>query len=57
MSGNGREALEMSGSGQETLWYVREWLGGPPGFLGVVVKTSGMSGSGRVALRDVREWS
>ena len=45
----------MSGSGRETLSYVRERSGGPPGYPGVVGRTFRMSLNGREALPDVRE--
>ena len=44
----------MSGSDREALPDVREWLGGPPGYPGVVGRLSRMSGWGREALLDVR---
>ena len=47
----------MFASGWESLLDVREWLGGPPGCLGVVGKPSRMSESGWEAHPDVREWS
>ena len=67
MSKSGRETSLMSGSGQEALPNVREWLRGPPECPGVVGRPSQclrmfgrpsrMAGSGREALPDVREWS
>ena len=67
MSGIGREACWMFGSGQKALADVWEWSGDPPGCLGVVGWPSRMSGSGRKAcwmsgsgqkaLADVWEWS
>ena len=52
MSKSGREALP---DGREVLPNIREYSGGPPGFLGVVGRPSQMSGSGREALPDVRD--
>ena len=49
--------FRMSGSGREALGDLREWLGGSPGFPGVVGTPSKMSKSGRETLPDVREWS
>ena len=67
MSGSGREACRMSGSGRKAIPNVREWLvdplecpgmvGWPPRCLGVVGRPSQISGSGRVSLPNVREWS
>ena len=45
----------MSGSGREALLDVRDWLGGPPGCLGVVLIPSRMSGSCTDTLPDVRK--
>ena len=47
----------MSKSGLEVLPDVREWSGGPPGYLEVVWRPSRMSRSGQEPLLDVREWS
>ena len=47
----------MSGSGRESLPYVREWSQGPLECQVVVESPSRMSGSGRKALLDDREWS
>ena len=57
MSGNGREALRMFGSGREALPDVWEWSGCPPGCPSVVRRPSRMFGSGRETFPDVREWS
>ena len=45
----------MSGSGREALPVVREWLGYPPGYPGVVGRLSAMSGCGREVHQEVRE--
>ena len=50
MSGCGREACRMSGSGRKAISNVQEWSGVPPGCLGVVRMPSRMSGSGWEAL-------
>ena len=47
----------ISASGWEALPDFREWLGGLPGYPGVVERSSRMSVSGREAIPDVREWS
>ena len=47
--------FRMSGSGREALGDLREWLGGSPGFPGVVGTPSEMSKSGWETLPDVRE--
>ena len=67
MSGSVREALQMSGSGQENLPDVREWSRGPTGcpvvvsrpsrMSGVVRRPSRMCGIGREAHQDARERS
>ena len=44
MSGSGREAFQMSGSNREALPDVQVWLGGPPGYQGVVGNPSWMCG-------------
>ena len=45
----------MSGICREAFPDVREWSGGPQGYLGVVGRPSRISGSGREALKDVWE--
>ena len=55
MSGSGREGTRMSGSCQEVLPEVQEWLKDPPGCPGVVGRPTQMSGSGREALPNVQE--
>ena len=57
MSGSGREACRMSGSGRKVIPNVREWSGGHPVCPAVVGRPSQMSGSGQEALPDVRELS
>ena len=47
----------MSGIGLEALPDVSEWLGIPPGYLGVVRRPTRMSVSSLESLPDVREWS
>ena len=54
MSGSGRNASLLTGSGQEDIPDFREWSGVPPGCPRVVGRPSSMSGSGREALPDVR---
>ena len=57
MSGSGRKACRMFGSGRKAFPNIREWSGDPPECPGVVGRPSQMSGSGRVFLPDVREAS
>ena len=47
----------MSGICREAFPDVREWSGGPQGYLGVVGRPSRRSGSGREALKIIWEWS
>ena len=46
----------MTESGREALLEVREWSGVPPGYPGVVGRSSRMSESGQEAFPYVREW-
>ena len=67
LSGSGRETSVICRSGREVLPVLRQWSGGPFGFLewsgvppvclAVVGSPSRMSGSGRETLPDAREWS
>ena len=47
----------MSESAREAHPEVREWSGGPPGFLGVDGRPSRISGCGRKDHPDVWDWS
>ena len=57
MSGSGRETLPVVPEWWEALLDVREWLGGPPEYPGVVRRPPRMSLCGWEALPDVRVWS
>ena len=56
MSLSGGRPFWMSGSCREAFPNVREWSGGPPGYLAVVGRPSRMSGSGQKTLPDGPEW-
>ena len=57
ISGSGRRPARISWSGREVLADVREWSGGPPGYLGGAGRPTWMSGCFRETLLNVRELS
>ena len=56
MSGSGREACRVSGSGRKAIPNVQEWSGDTPRCPGVVRSPSRVSGSIRKTLPNVLEW-